>query len=47
MVAGVLLGPKGNVSALVNVVGGLVWGGRFDVAWDANALGVLGVAERG
>lgn len=41
---GVLLGPRGNVSVLVNVVGGLVWGGRIDVAGGADALGVLVVA---
>jgi hypothetical protein len=43
IVAGVL-GPRGNVSAMVNVVGGLVWEGRFDVAGEAEELGVLGVS---
>jgi hypothetical protein len=43
ILAGVLE-PRGNVSALVNVVGGLVWGGRFDVAGGAEELGVLGVS---
>lgn len=42
-----VLGPRGNISALVNVVGGITWGGGFDVARGEEALGVLGVSEDG
>lgn len=46
-IVAVVLGPRGNVSALVNVVGRLVWGGTFDVAGGAEELGVLGVSAGG
>jgi hypothetical protein len=38
IVAGVL-GPRGNISAMVNVVSGLVWGRRFDVAGGSRRTG--------